>query len=271
MKDPIQAWIRWLDVERGTAPSTRKLYQRTLESLRDDLGDPSVLDESALRAWIYSKGGSVGTISNRISHLKSFYYFLVRSRVRHDDPARTLKSPTKEDRPREPVENLEEVLDGLDDVDRKANHWSSEERRVGESRDMAVLLVETGLRIHEAVRCDWPVPCPAEVTIKGRGRKERSLELSDAAREAWNRLGGKWPIGARATQRRFEKVGLNPERLRYSTKTAAAESPRPSGSSKEVVRHDISSAVERVLSNYSDDELETVHSFLTDMLAARHQ
>lgn len=267
MTTVIEEWQTYLTVNQGLAPSSRKLYGRTLEILAEDMGDPSNLSTEELRAWLRRKGGSSGTVSNRISALTSFYRYLVRTGRRGDDPSMPLEAPKH--RKSEPVaiENLSQVLTRLDDIDRKANRYGAT-IRVGESRDMAVFLVETGLRINEAVACDWPVPCPPQVTVVGRGHKETTIAVSDEARAAWDRLGGRWPIKARATQRRFEKAGFNPQQLRHTHRATLGQGLSTAGGAHHGEPPDAKetlSTLADISSRYTDEELAVVISFLTDV------
>lgn len=272
MSELIADWRTYLSTERGLAPATIKLYVRYIETLQKDLGDTAALSTDDLRGWLHSKGGSAGTVSNRITALKGYYSFLFRSGVVPKDPALPLEPPRGRGAPRGPVENLDEVLSELDEVDRKANLWSVAQRRVGESRDMAVFLAETGLRINEAVACRWPVPCPSEGVVR-KGRKETRVEVSPEAQEAWNRLGGKWPNKARATQRRFEKAGFHPHQLRHWHR-ANMSGPRQGLVSSASVRSTHGAdegtmrALDEITRHYSREELAIVHGFLTKLVKA---
>lgn len=267
MSELLEDWKGYLSHERGLAPATVKLYGRYLESLAREAGDPLSLDTADLRAWLQGKRGSAGSVGNRISALKSFYSFLVRTGARAKDPSQQLVAPQHRPSPGKPVDNLDEVLDKLDDVDRRANKFSATPRRVGESRDMAIFLSETGLRISDAVSCEWPVPCPQEASIKV-GRRTDTLTISEDAREAWNRLGGKWPTGARATQRRFEKAGFNPHQLRHwhkAYKGVRANRPQP-GSHPSLALE--MAALQQVVSDYSEVERVIISDFLSKALRA---
>ena len=263
MSELQEEWRQYLSDERGLAPATVKLYTRYLESLSREAGDPVTLDTIALRTWIQSKRGSAGTVGNRISALKSFYQFLVRRGARAEDPSLPLVAPKHRPSPGKPVDDLDEVLDKLDEVDRRANEVGAIPRRVGESRDMAIFLAETGLRISDAVSCEWPIPCPEEAPIKV-GRRTEKLAISEDAREAWDRLGGKWPTGARATQRRFEKAGFHPHQLRHWHR--AFKRPMPGldseGSTSRTRPPLDMAALQEVVADYSETERAVIIDFL---------
>lgn len=269
MSELLEDWKGYLSHERGLAPATVKLYGRYLESLAREVGDPLSLDTADLRAWLQGKRGSAGSVGNRISALKSFYSFLVRTGARATDPSQQLVAPKHRPSPGKPVDNLDEVLDKLDDVDRRANKFSATPRRVGESRDMAIFLSETGLRISDAVSCEWPVPCPQEGSIKV-GRRTEKLTISEDAREAWNRLGGKWPTGARATQRRFEKAGFNPHQLRHWHRAFKRQEPGR-GPARLLTGPELPDdvrALQEVATEYNEEERALISGFLHKALQA---
>jgi integrase len=264
----MEHWRRYLESERELAPNTVKLYTRYIESLARETGEPTALKVEDLRAWLHGKSGSAGTVGNRIAALKSFYQFLYRTGARADDPSSQLVAPKKRASPPKPVDDLEEVLTKLDELDRKANQEGVIPRRVGESRDMAIFLAETGLRISDAVSCDWPVPCPSEVAIRV-GRRKESLLVSEAAREAWERLDGRWPVGARATQRRFEKAGFNPHQLRHWHRAFKRPMPGSRDSHLRSARGPSSdNALQALLNSYDETDRELLKDFLSKLLTA---
>jgi integrase len=266
MNDSIRDWQRYLSGEKDRSENTVRLYTATLEALQREVGEPETLSTPDLRRWLQSRPGQAGTVANRISALKSYYQYLVRFGVRKDDPSSDLVAPRHRPPPGKPVDDLAAILDRLDEEDRRANRTGVIPRRVGESRDMAIFLAETGLRISEAVKCEWPLPCPPEAVVV-RGRKSERVTLSQAARDAWDSLEGKWPIGARATQRRFEKLNFNPHQLRHWYKAHKASSHSPQATAE---RTDLRPAqpgeVEALLANYSNSERSLIRAFLQALL-----
>lgn len=233
--ETFQAWLDWM-AYRDLSPNTVKLYRRTLEVAFSDLGDPRDLPTETLDGWLQAKGGQAGTVGNRICALTSFYRFLVKTKRRLDNPALELERPKLHKRLPKPVEDLEATLELADAADLEANTKGAIPRRVGETRDMIVFLAYTGLRIHEAVKCEWPVPCPEEAYVVGKGNKEELMQIVPKAQEAWNRLGS-WPIGARATQRRFEKLGIHPHQCRHWRATSLVRAGVEIGQVSKIMRH----------------------------------
>lgn len=214
----VGSWVTWLEHEKRRMPSTCRLYQRTLEILETDtsgIGPVETLETSDLRSWLHSKGGSPGTWGNRVSALRSFYGYLVERNVRIDDPSRRLEVPKGKPPAREPVRDLSAKLIELDEADIKANAKGVIPRRVGETRDMAVFLAYSGMRISDACALSLKPPVPDRIVISSGGRRDKTIELPFEARSALDKLDGRFGIGARALQRRFEKVGFHPDQLRH--------------------------------------------------------
>lgn len=243
MSDCIDRWADYLGKEKGLAPGSIKLMVLHLRQLEADIEDPRVLQTDQIRTWLHNKGGSNSTFSSRLSSARGFYKWLCVSRQRIDDPTMGIQAPKKRKGLPRPVENLDEALATLDELDRR-NNLSAETmkclkpRPLGETRAMAVFLCETGLRISEAVSLNLDVPTPAEVRIVGKGGKHAIIPLTDDARDAWDFLGGKWPLGVRGTQRRFGEAGFTPHQCRHYRASSMAAAGCDMGDIQTLLRHE---------------------------------
>lgn len=242
-RDHIADWDEWMDRTRNLSPNTRRLYRRTVEMFAGDVVDFLNATEEMIQAWLQAKGGQAGTFNNRVSGLNSFYRYARKTKLIDANPCDELDRPKQHKRLPKPVEDLDSALEAADKADTDANERGAVPRRVGETRDMLTFLAYTGLRIHEAVKCDWPVPCPEEAFIIGKGNKEEFMDIPPKAREAWDRL-GHWPIGARATQRRFEKIrteshpnGIHPHMARHWRATSLVRAGAEIGVVSKIMRH----------------------------------
>lgn len=258
--DLIQRWDTWMERTKGLSPNTRRLYRRTVELFAAETPDFLYASEETVQVWLEAKGGQAGTFNNRISGLGSFYRWARKQKLILANPCDELDRSKQHKRLPKPVEGLEVALEVADAEDAKANRKGVQQRRVGETRDMLTFLAYTGLRIHEAVKCAWPVPCPEEAFVIGKGSKEELMLLPDKAREAWDRLGGRWPIGARATQRRFEKIqtkahpdGIHPHMLRHWRATSLVRAGVEIGTVSKIMRHE-SVATTMIYSAYAKDQ-----------------
>jgi integrase len=133
---------------------------------------------------------------------------LRRSGGRSDDPSLDLDRPKLRRGLPRPVAGLPAVMGRLDP----------------ETHAIAVFLVETGLRISEGCSVFVRPPAPPELTVLGKGSKERIVPLTAQARAALDALGGAIPVSARTVQRRFRALGFSPHRLRYTLATELARS-----------------------------------------------
>lgn len=250
-------WTRYM-VRKDLQPTTQRLYSRAIDGLdgwaRSAGKELDSLKRSDLEEYLDLKGGSASTVSNRISAFRSYFRYLVRIEARDTDATLNIDAPRQRQGVPKPIDDLEDVMNRLDAADVRANEKGKIPRRVGESRDMATVLVETGLRIHEAVALDVPVPAPDAITIIGKGRKEAIILLTPEAREALDRLGGKWGIGARATQRRFEKVDVHPHMFRHTFATRLVRKGVEIGTVSKLCRHS-SPAITMVYAQYNTDLL----------------
>lgn len=212
MNSWVAAWVTWLEHEQDLEPSTRRLYERTIQALDRDLPDGPPLEKletKDLLTWLQRKSGSPGSYANRVSALRSFYGYLSKERGFLSDPSASLDLPKRAPSTREPVREIRSKLRLLDELDERVG------RRVGESRDMAWFLAQTGLRISDACKLSLKRPVPAQLVISYRRRPDRVVKLNAEAQDALNRLGGRFGIGPRALQRRFEKAGFHPDQLRH--------------------------------------------------------
>lgn len=259
MNDCIERWADYLGKERGLAPSSIRLMTSHLRQLLTDLEDPRVLHTEDLRTWLHTKGGSSSTFASRLTSCRGFYRWLVVTKQRIDDPTMGIQAPKKRQGLPRPVENLEDALYILDELDRRNNVNASKmkcltPRRVGETRAMAVFLSENGLRIAEAVGLVLPVPCPDQLRIVGKGGKHAFVPLTDEARDAWDFLGGSWPLGIRGTQRRFKEAGFTPHQLRHLRATSMAAAGCDLGDIQTMLRHE-SADTTRIYTAWSTDRV----------------
>lgn len=261
--DTYSRWLAYMRVEKSLSPNTIKLYSRTVQEVMRDVGPLEQIDTDQIRVWLHNRGGQDGTTANRISALRSVYKFMARSKLRIENPMEAIDSPKSKPGIPKPIKDIEAKLDLLDEQDRKVYAHlaprAQHERPIGQSRAMAVFLLETGLRIHEAVAMKLEVPCPEIMVLTGKGRKEALLPLTAEARAAADFLNGEWPIGARATQRRFEKAGFTPHQCRHTLGCTLAESGADLGEIQDLLRHSNPSTTKGYAA-YSTDRLRAAQA-----------
>ena len=249
----LNEWASYLSGIKGCLPNTIKLYRRTIEVIWSELGTLDLTQEE-LEAWLLRKGGSASSFGNRLSALRSYYRWKVRTKQTEVDPTIGIEAPKRRKGIPKPVKDLKAVLAELDLLDHQANTYGNIPRPPGQSREMATFLEETGLRIHEAVALETELPAPETVTLVGKGGKEAIVLLTKKAQDAWNFLDGRWPIGARATQRRFEKAGIHPHQLRHTRATSLVQAGVDIGTVSKILRHS-SPTVTMVYAAYATSQL----------------
>lgn len=260
----IQArWLAYLRVERNLSPNTIRLYERVIDEVLKQVGPLETITTDDIRVWLHARGGQAGSVGNRISALRSVFKFMSRAKVRAENPMDAIDAPRRHKGVPKPIKDIAAKLRALDEQDARVHATLPNDKKhlrpLGQSRAMVTFLTETGLRIHEAVAMDIEVPCPEILVLIGKGHKEALLPLTEEARQASDFLGGKWPIGARATQRRFEKAGFTPHQCRHHLGCSLAEAGADLGEIQDLLRHS-SPATTRGYAAYSTERLRAAQA-----------
>jgi integrase/recombinase XerD len=189
--DPLVGeFLDFIRYERGLSANTVAAYGRDLQALTAFLATRKVTPGGAtaadVRAWFAGPGGdgAGASVARRTAATRAFYAYLVRERLREDDPAAQLRTPKlPRDLPRVlSVEEVEEVLARVVPVG-----------PLGQ-RDLAALelLYGCGLRVSELVGLrDGDVDVEGGlVRCIGKGDKERVVPMGSAAAAAVSRYVG---------------------------------------------------------------------------------
>jgi len=175
-----------LVAERGASANTVQAYRRDLTDFAAHVAARAVAPERAstydIRDYLgglASAGLAPRTAARRLSALRQFYRFLLVEGVRTDDPTSVLDSPRKE-------HSLPKILT-VDEVD--ALLRAAHERPGPEGRRLAALLeilYATGLRVTELVGLRLAAVSRDQrfLIVRGKGDKERTVPLSEPARDA---------------------------------------------------------------------------------------
>src|SRR5580658_3527619 len=95
----IDAYLAYLDLERGLSRNTRESYQRDLEQCAAFVAGRGARDWRAVRAehaaaWVRSLSrGAASSQARRLTALRMFARFMVRERLRPDDFTALLSGP----------------------------------------------------------------------------------------------------------------------------------------------------------------------------------
>lgn len=182
MKDYIEEFIRYLDLERGASPHTLRAYRRDLvEFSRAVKGEPHTVDLMDIRGFIagqIQKGLNKTTVSRRLSSVRSFFRYLFREGILTTNPAKLVSKP-----------KLPKLLPRFLSVDDVFSLIAKPDG-IGfiPVRDRAILelLYSSGLRVGELSGIDTDDLSLKDslVKIKGKGKKERIVPVGSKAIDA---------------------------------------------------------------------------------------
>ncbi len=180
------AFLEMLSAERGAARNTLAAYTADLDDFAEFAAargqavaraDAATLQ--AYLAYLHDQGLSARTAARRLSALRQFHRFLLRERIRDDDPTLLLDSP-----------RLPQTLPKyLSEVEVDALLTAAAAEKPARARVMVAaleILYATGLRVSELLSLPRGALSGDAILlfIKGKGGKERIVPLSDAARDA---------------------------------------------------------------------------------------
>ncbi len=188
MKDHIDNFIYFLEVERGVSVNTIQAYRNDLEKFSTFLGkskkDISAVDREDISNYLmYLKDMELTTttVARNLAALKTFWKFLVAEQVVTENVAAVVETPRT-------WKNIPDVLN-RDEVEKLLEAPSG--RKAASVRDKAILelMYATGLRVSEIkdlkktnVNLD-----AAFVKCSGKGGKERIVPMGSVARKAVQR------------------------------------------------------------------------------------
>lgn len=182
MKDYIDKFIRYLDLEKGASSHTLRAYRKDLREFSESVKcEPNNIDIIDLRGFIagqIQKGLNKTTVSRRLSSIRSFFKFLNREGYMKTNPAKLVSNPK--------VPKLLPRFLSVDDV------FSLVEKPEGigflPARNRAVLelLYSSGLRVSElsGINTDDIHIKECLIKIKGKGKKERIVPIGSKAIDA---------------------------------------------------------------------------------------
>ncbi|MDA8431527.1 MAG: tyrosine recombinase XerC [Nitrospiraceae bacterium] len=182
MKDHLEGFLRYLDLQKGASEHTLRAYRKDLEAfapyVTKGVEDIGMIDVRVFLAGQIKGGLSKTTAGRRLAAVWSFLKYLYREGYVKENPAKLVTTP-KAQRP------LPRFL-SVDDV------FSLVEQPKGmgflQTRDRAILelLYSSGLRVSEIAGLNMEDVNTREglVKVKGKGRKERVVPVGSKAVDA---------------------------------------------------------------------------------------
>ncbi|WP_248925341.1 site-specific tyrosine recombinase XerD [Paenibacillus hamazuiensis] len=188
MKQEMQAFIRYLSVEKGLAKNTLESYERDLQQFLDYLHGQGIArlpdtTKSHIHSYLHhlkQRGRASATVSRSIVSIRAFYQHLLREKRIDSDPSLDMETPKLEKRlPK--VMSIAEVEALLE---------APQTATPGGMRDKAMLelLYATGIRVSELISLDV-----GDVNLElgfvrcvGKNFRERIVPIGRIAAECLN-------------------------------------------------------------------------------------
>ena len=182
MKEFIEKFIRYLDLEKGASAHTLRAYRKDLNEFAESMGgeshDIDLIDIRGFVAGQIRKGLNKTTVSRRLSSIRSFFKFLYREGYRKTNPAKLVPNPKAP----KPLPRFLSVDDAFSLVEKPQGIGFLDIR----NRAILELLYSSGLRVSELSGIDTEDMSMKEALIKsrGKGRKERIVPIGSKALDA---------------------------------------------------------------------------------------
>lgn len=274
--DRIDAWLRHLETERRLSPHTLSAYRRDLQSLIAFARRRSIaveqLDSHSVRqfaAQCHRRGLSPRSVARRLSAVRRYFAYLLRSRVIGSNPAVDVQAPKPARRLPSTLDadQMASLLGAEDGGPSPGGDAAAEERDPLKVRDRAMLelFYSSGLRLAELAGLNLGDLDVADCTVRvtGKGNKSRIVPVGGPARaalKAWlavraemaasseqaffiSRRGTR--LAHRTVQERVRKwarrrgtpVGVHPHMLRHSFASHMLESSGDLRAVQELLGH----------------------------------
>ncbi|AOY59094.1 hypothetical protein B2D07_11595 [Desulfococcus multivorans] len=185
---PIEAFIRFLGVEKGYSEHTCRAYRHDVEEFCAYLAENEMIGEDAgvcptavtpqvVRGYLGALHGknTKKTIARKLSAIRSFFGFLVGRGEVERNPAEQLRTPKQE----KPIPACLSV----DDVFRLLDTIGTDDLSGKRDRAMFETLYSCGIRVSELVGMNWfDIDVDRKlVRVSGKGEKDRVVPIGRKA------------------------------------------------------------------------------------------
>lgn len=179
MKEKIDQFIRFLEIENDASKHTLRAYRKDLEAFSEYMGgktcDIEMIDVRGFVAQQIKDGLTRTTASRRLASVRSFLNFLCREGFIKHNPAKLVSTPKTEKKLPQflSVDDMFSLIEKPDDIG------------FIHARDKAILelLYSSGLRVSELAELNFDDVNTKEglVKVRGKGKKERILPIGSKA------------------------------------------------------------------------------------------
>lgn len=185
MKEHLDPYIQYLSEEKGLSRNTLLSYRRDIAQYIEymsQLGhtDPAATVRSHVQGYLLhlrKQGRAPATTNRSLVSVRSFYHYLIRSRVMDRDPTLELDTP-------KPVKRLPKVI-GVEEVEKllEAPGLNRPDPHCIRDRAMFELLYATGMRVTELISLDVESLNMEMAYIRciGKGTRERHIPVNRMA------------------------------------------------------------------------------------------
>lgn len=187
MREAIEAFLQFLELEKGYSGNTLAAYRNDLEQFLQ------AMEEEGTRAWeqvtqdviidyimaLREREYASSTVARKIAALKSFFHFLAAEEIVSDDPTLNLDSPK--------VKKRLPVTLSYEEVERLLHAPQGSTPKAIRDKALLELLYATGMRVTELVSLNLEDINLASATVRvtqGKGGKERIIPIHSRAVEA---------------------------------------------------------------------------------------
>lgn len=178
----IESFINYLEYEKKASVHTVTAYRHDLVQFQEfttlsfEKNSIETADHAEIRAWVIDlvdKGLSSTTVNRKMATLRSFYKFLLRSRLITKDPTYKLKSLKNPKRLPEFVQEST-IVSVLEEAVYEATFEGQRDKMILE------ILYQTGIRLSELTGLKWSDINLFEgaVRVMGKRKKERIIPIT---------------------------------------------------------------------------------------------
>ncbi len=196
----VQAFLAWLEVQKGYSSATLSAYHTDLKQFESflqvqgvSLEHASHIDKNHIRkfiAFLHKKNTAKSSMARKLASIRAFFVYLVRMRLIDVNPAAGLRNP-KQEQKHPKVLNVDQtfaLLTAQEQEKAASTQSACKEKEILRLRDRALaeVLYGSGLRISEALDMDI-LQLDTRlgfIRVLGKGKKERLCPLTDVAKQA---------------------------------------------------------------------------------------